>query len=98
MVPYFVLTKRKKGIIFMKKIEFKPTGVCARQIDVEVDNGIVTSIAFTGGCNGNLKGLSALAIGRTTDEVIKILEGTTCGSKPTSCPDQLCKALREASC
>ncbi len=74
---------------------FKPTGVCSREINFEVENGTIKSMSFTGGCNGNLKGISALAIGMPVEDVIARLEGITCGSKETSCPDQLAKALKE---
>lgn len=66
------------------------------QIDFEVENGVLKDVRFMGGCNGNLKGISALVEGMKVDEVIARLEGIRCGGKPTSCPDQLCKALREA--
>ncbi len=76
---------------------FKTRGTCSSQIDLTVDEDhIIRSVAFTGGCNGNLKGISKLVTGRRAEEVIDILEGTTCGFKSTSCPDQLAKALRKA--
>lgn len=76
---------------------YKTRGTCSSQIDLTVDEGhIIRSVAFTGGCNGNLKGISRLVTGRRAEEVIEILEGTTCGFKNTSCPDQLAKALRKA--
>ena len=73
---------------------YKTQGTCSSLIEVEVENGIVTDIHFTGGCNGNLQGISSLVKGMAVDEVIARLEGIRCGSRPTSCPDQLCKALR----
>lgn len=76
------------------KYSYKTTGTCSSQIDVEVENGIVKDVHFTGGCNGNLQGISSLVKGMKVDDVIARLEGIRCGSKPTSCPDQLCKALR----
>ena len=75
---------------------YRPTGVCSTQIDLELEDGIIQSVAFTGGCNGNLKGISSLVKGMPAKEAIERLQGTTCGSKPTSCPDQLSKALTEA--
>lgn len=76
---------------------FKTRGTCSSQIDLTVDEDhIIRSVAFTGGCNGNLKGISKLVTGRRAEEVIDILEGTTCGFRSTSCPDQLAKALRKA--
>ena len=76
------------------KVCYKTQGTCSSLIEVEVENGIVTDIHFTGGCNGNLQGISSLVKGMAVDEVIARLEGICCGSRPTSCPDQLCKALR----
>ncbi len=76
------------------KVCYKTKGTCSSLIEVEVENGIVTDIHFTGGCNGNLQGISSLVKGMAVDEVIARLEGIRCGSRPTSCPDQLCKALR----
>ncbi len=76
------------------EISYKTKGVCSRQIDIEVEEGIVKRVKFQGGCNGNTKGISALVEGLTVDEVIKKLEGIKCGFKDTSCPDQLAKALK----
>ncbi len=73
-----------------------PKGVCARSIEVELDNNIITDVKFTGGCDGNLKAVSKLVRGRDVDEVVGILEGNTCGRRPTSCADQLTYALRAA--
>lgn len=78
----------------MNKV-FYPQGVCSRRIDIEIENGIIEEISFTGGCNGNLKGISALAVGRKPEEVIGLLKGIKCGFKNTSCPDQLARALEE---
>ena len=75
---------------------FTPKGVCARQIDVDVDGDVVRSVAFTGGCNGNLKAISKLVEGMTVDQVAEVLEGNICGPRDTSCADQLVRALREA--
>lgn len=78
------------------KYQYAPQGTCSRLIDIEIDdNGLISDVKFTGGCNGNLKGLSALARGKRPSDVIACLEGITCGAKPTSCPDQFAKALRE---
>ena len=74
---------------------YRTMGTCSSQIDFEVENGVLKDVRFMGGCNGNLKGISALVEGMKVDEVIARLEGIRCGGKPTSCPDQLCKALRE---
>ncbi len=77
--------------------EYRPSGVCSTKISVEIDDGIIKNVLFTGGCNGNTQGLSKLAIGRSVDEVAQILSGIKCGFRNTSCPDQLAKALKEAT-
>jgi len=71
-------------------------GVCSKEIRFEVENGIITELSFVGGCNGNLKGIAKLAIGRKPEEIIEILGGIQCGGRPTSCPDQLAVALRSS--
>ena len=74
---------------------FYPKGVCSSQIDLDVDEaGRVHNIAYIGGCNGNLKALSALAEGLTVDEVVQRLDGITCVYKGTSCSDQLARNLK----
>ena len=79
----------------MEKITYTPSGVCARKIDIEVgDDGIITNVKFSGGCAGNTQGVSRLLVGMTVDDAISRLEGIRCGFKPTSCPDQLSKALK----
>lgn len=75
---------------------YKTKGVCSQAIEVEIEDGIIKHAAFVGGCDGNTKGIAQLVIGMDANDVIKRLEGTRCGAKPTSCPDQLAKALREA--
>lgn len=70
-------------------------GVCSRRIFINVEDGIVKNVKFEGGCNGNTKGIAALAQGMKVEEVIEKLEGTTCGFKSTSCPDQLATALKQ---
>lgn len=75
---------------------YKTRGTCSRQIDFEIDNGIVKNVSFFGGCNGNLKGIGALVEGRPAEEVITLLKGMKCGFKNTSCPDQLAQALEKA--
>lgn len=74
---------------------YKTKGTCSTEINYEVEDDIVKSISFTGGCNGNLKGISKLVEGMHIDDVISKLEGTTCGFRSTSCPDQLARALKE---
>ena len=76
-------------------MRYIPSGVCSRAIYVEVDNDIITSVAFTGGCNGNTQGISALVKGMNIDDAISKLEGINCNGRGTSCPDQLSKALRK---
>ena len=73
---------------------YKTKGVCSQSIDVEVENGIVKHVQFTGGCNGNTQGVSRLIEGMDVKEAIKRLEGIRCGMRPTSCPDQLAQALK----
>jgi uncharacterized protein (TIGR03905 family) len=74
---------------------YKTKGVCSRSITIELENEIVTSVKFDGGCNGNTKGISALVVGMNIDDVINRLGGINCGFRGTSCPDQLAKALTE---
>jgi len=75
---------------------YKTKGTCSREISFEVENGKVKNVQFFGGCNGNLKGISALVEGQDVDEVISRVEGIRCGMKSTSCPDQLAQALKAA--
>ena len=75
---------------------YKTKGTCSQHILFDIEDGKVHNVQFIGGCNGNLKGISALVEGMPVDEVIEKIEGIHCGMKPTSCPDQLSKALREA--
>ncbi|MBR3201098.1 MAG: TIGR03905 family TSCPD domain-containing protein [Mogibacterium sp.] len=75
---------------------FYPEGVCSMMIEIELDGDTIKDVVFTGGCNGNLSGISKLIKGMKAEEVIEKLEGTRCGFKDTSCPDQLSKALRQA--
>lgn len=75
-------------------MEYKPTGVCSRKMVIDVEDGIVKSLEVVGGCHGNLQGISKLVEGMKVEDVISRLEGIRCGFKPTSCPDQLAKALK----
>lgn len=75
---------------------YKTRGTCSSQIEVELDGNIVKNVKFTGGCNGNLQAIPRLVEGMTVDEVERRISGIQCGSKGTSCGDQLTKALREA--
>ncbi len=74
-------------------ITYKTSGVCAKNIDFTIENDIIKNVSFEGGCNGNLKGIALLIEGKNAKEVANILRGNTCGSKSTSCPDQLAKAI-----
>ena len=78
------------------QFEYKTKGTCSQMILFEIEDNKVKNVQYIGGCNGNLKGISSLVEGMDIDEVISRLEGTTCGPKNTSCPDQLAKALKEA--
>lgn len=76
---------------------YRTKGTCSSKIDLEIGSDhIIRSVRFTGGCDGNLKGISKLVTGRTAEDVIEALEGTKCGFKQTSCPDQLAQALKQA--
>ena len=78
------------------KVNFKPSGVCCKEITFDIDeNNIVKSVDFVGGCPGNLIGIKHLVEGRPANEIAEKLSGIPCGGKSTSCPDQLSKALRE---
>ena len=75
---------------------YKTRGTCSTQIEFEINDGIVSNVKFTNGCNGNLKAISKLVEGMEAEKVIELLDGNTCGMKPTSCADQLAKALSAA--
>ena len=77
-------------------MQYRPMGVCSRQINVELDGDTIKSVEFVGGCAGNTMGISHLVKGMNVDEAIERMEGIRCGNKPTSCPDPLAKALRAA--
>ena len=68
--------------------------VCSKQIDIQIKDGVILSVKYTRGCDGNAKGIGALIKGMTVEEAIRRLEGITCGKRPTSCPDQLAKILK----
>lgn len=80
----------------MKSITYQTHGVCSRRIDVEIENDVIVSVKFHGGCSGNTQGVAALAVGMSVDEAISRLEGIHCGPRPTSCPDQLARALKQS--
>ncbi|MBE6661730.1 MAG: TIGR03905 family TSCPD domain-containing protein [Ruminococcaceae bacterium] len=77
-------------------MEYFTSGVCSRKIDVDIEDGIIKKVVFTGGCAGNTQGVAALIQGMTVEEAISRLDGIKCGFRPTSCPDQLAKALKKA--
>ena len=79
---------------FMIKYEYQTKGTCSKKITVELDGRTIRQVAFEGGCNGNLSGISKLVEGQDIDFVIERFKGNTCNNKPTSCPDQLAKALK----
>ena len=78
------------------KYTYIPKGVCSRQISFDIEDNIIKNVQFIGGCNGNLKGIASLVEGMKVEDVIKKLEGISCGMKPTSCPDQLAQAIKQA--
>ncbi len=83
-------------MINMKQISYRPSGVCSKQMDVEIDdNGIVTKVKIVGGCHGNSQGVSRLVEGMKAEEAIAKMSGIKCGFKSTSCPNELAKAIAE---
>ena len=74
-------------------MRYRTNGTCSSAIDIEVKEGIIESVSFIGGCDGNLKGISSLVKGMKVEDAIARLKGIRCGFKSTSCPDQLAKAL-----
>ena len=77
------------------RLEYRPRGVGSQRIEIDVEDGLVQDVQFTGGCSGNLQGISRLVKGMPVEEVISRVEGIRCGFKPTSCPDQLAQALKQ---
>ena len=80
----------------MEHYTYRTKSTCASMIDFDLENDTVRNISFTGGCNGNLKAISKLVDGMTVDQIEEKLLGNTCGGRPTSCADQLAKAVRAA--
>ena len=76
--------------------KFRTKGVCSMEITFDIENDIVHNVCFLGGCSGNTQGVARLCEGRNAKEVAELLSGINCGSKGTSCPDQLAKAIKEA--
>lgn len=77
-------------------MKYKTHGVCSSAIEFELDGDTIKKVKFIGGCSGNTQGVARLVEGMKTEEAIARLEGIRCGIRPTSCPDQLAKALKEA--
>ena len=75
---------------------YKTKGTCSSKIRLDINDGVVTNVVYTGGCDGNLKGIAKLLPGMKAEDAIARMEGTTCGRKPTSCPDQIAQALKGA--
>ncbi|MDY3918678.1 MAG: TIGR03905 family TSCPD domain-containing protein [Candidatus Limivivens sp.] len=75
---------------------YKTSGTCAQAIEFELDGDVIKEVQFIGGCSGNTQGVAALVKGMKAEDAISRLEGIRCGYKPTSCPDQLAKALKQA--
>lgn len=78
-----------------KNIEYKTSGTCSRAIIVESEDGVITDCTFVGGCSGNTQGVAALVIGMRAEEAVERLAGIKCGPRPTSCPDQLARAIKK---
>lgn len=74
-------------------MKYRTKGTCSSSIDIEMDGNVIKSVIFTGGCNGNLQGISKLVEGMSAEDAISRLKGIKCCFKPTSCPDQLAIAL-----
>ena len=79
----------------MKSVVYKTCGTCSQLIEVCGDEGRIVDVKFCGGCNGNLQGIAKLVKGMKYQEVVDRLDGISCNGKPTSCPDQLCRAVEQ---
>jgi len=77
------------------KTIYNTTGTCSSQIAIELEDDVIKEVQFSGGCGGNLDGISTLVKGMRVSDVIEKLEGTKCGTRKSSCPDQLVQALKE---
>lgn len=78
------------------RITYKPKGVCSRLMNIDVENGVIQNLEVVGGCNGNLQGIAALVKGMKVEDAISRMEGIQCNMRPTSCPDQIAQALKQA--
>ncbi len=81
----------------MQTITFEPKGVCARHMEIDVEDGIIQAVRVQGGCSGNLQGVSSLLVGMGVEEAIARMDGIHCGPRDTSCPDQLAQALKQGA-
>ena len=79
-----------------KHIEYKTKGTCSRMVILDIEDGVITDCEFVGGCAGNTQGVAALVKGMKAEDAAKKIKGIRCGFKPTSCPDQLARAIEEA--
>ena len=80
----------------METIRYTPSGVCSKQMEIDVEDGAIQEVRVMGGCNGNLQGIASLLKGMRVEDAIQRMEGLQCGMKSTSCPDQLAQALKAA--
>lgn len=80
----------------MAHYSYRTSNTCSRSIDFDIDGNVVSNVSFYGGCDGNLKAISKLVEGMTVEQIEGYLKGNTCGSRPTSCADQLAIAVRKA--
>ena len=80
----------------METIKYTPRGVCSRHMEIDVEGGVIQAVRVMGGCSGNLQGIASLLKGMTVEDAIARMDGIRCGMKPTSCPDQLARALKTA--
>ena len=86
-----VIIKESNGF---EIIQYQPKGVCSKMMQIRIKDNIIQDVEFVGGCAGNLSGIGVLVKGLNINEVIEKLQGIPCGSRPTSCPDQLSKGLK----
>ena len=92
----FIFANKMVYMMKIKHVQYETQDTCSRLIDVTADeNDVIQQAFFVGGCNGNLQGISKLVCGHKIDDVIARLDGIRCGTKATSCPDQLCRALEQ---
>lgn len=78
------------------RYEYTTENTCSKQINFDLEGNVVSNIEFIGGCNGNLKAISKLVNGWTVEKIEEMLAGNTCGTRPTSCADQLVQAVKAA--